>query len=273
MPDQPPPPPATPSSGGSTGGSQPANPYQPRSATKKQGLPWWAWAGIGCGCLVIVVALSAVFLFGWGAKKVAELAGDLENDPAAAVELMVRMNPEIEVVETDREAGKITVRDKDTGEVATFDFSEIKQGKITFEGKEGKATFSADGEEGKMEFEGADGEKVRIGAGVELEDVPGWVELYPGATAQGGATSQSSGESQGWISLATEDSPDEAETFYQDFFDGEGWEVNRSTMSSEGSRVVVLNGSSPDGSRELVASISKASDQPTQVMLRYASRE
>ena len=66
-----------------------------------------AWIGIGCGVIiligVIVVLGAGIFVF----DKASDFAEDFSENPAAfAAETIVRLNPELELVESDRESGK-----------------------------------------------------------------------------------------------------------------------------------------------------------------------
>ena len=55
------------------------------------------------------------------AKKAKDFIEDAEGNPiAAAAETIVKLNPELELVESDREGGKITIREKDTGKESDF---------------------------------------------------------------------------------------------------------------------------------------------------------
>ena len=51
---------------------------------------------------------------------------------------MAALNPNVEVVSTDERAGKITLRDKQTGKTVTFDARDVQKGHISFEGDNGE---------------------------------------------------------------------------------------------------------------------------------------
>ena len=95
---------------------------------EKKGLSPWAWVAIGCGGLLvlfaIVVTMSGMFV----AKKVGDYAEEFKENPAAAAELLIKMNPELELVDSDREAGTMTIRNKEDGEVITVNYEDIEQG-------------------------------------------------------------------------------------------------------------------------------------------------
>ena len=63
---------------------QPAATPPPPAPAKKKGLPPLAWVGIGCGALV-VIALIVFAVGSWlVAKKVRDVAGEFEANPAMA---------------------------------------------------------------------------------------------------------------------------------------------------------------------------------------------
>jgi len=228
----PPPPPATP---------------PPATPAKKKGLSPLAWVGIGCGALVLiaVIVLGAGVMF--VGKKARDLAADFESNPAmAAAKLAVRLNPELEVVESDEEAGTLTVRNKETGEVLTFDLEEIEQGKLgvlTGEGEETTVTFG--GTEGGVEIETEEGGKtsrLRFGAGAGADEIPSWVPVYPGTEPASNFISTTDEGTQGAFSLSTGDEPDEVLDWYADEVEDLGMAPERSTFSTPESRGGLISG-------------------------------
>jgi hypothetical protein len=232
----------------------PATPPPAASPAKKKGLSPLAWVGIGCGALVliaIIVFAAGVMFVG---KKARDLAGDFESNPAmAAAKLAVQLNPELEVVESDEEAGTLTVRNKKTGEVLTLDLEEIEQGKLgvlTGEGKEATVTFG--GAEGGVEIE-AEQEgttsRLRFGAGAGADDIPSWVPIYPGTEPASNFTSTTDEGTQGAFSLSTSDAPDEVLDWYAEEVQDLGMTPERSTFSTPASRGGLISGEA--GGRQL----------------------
>ena len=82
-----------------------------------------------------------------------------------AAQTMIRDNPNLDLVETDEEAGTITVRNNKTGEIATLNFEDIAEGKFSVTTDEGDFSVDAsvDGEEGSVTIKGPEGE-TRFGA-------------------------------------------------------------------------------------------------------------
>ena len=90
-------------------------------AAPKKGLSTGAKIAIGCGAVIVLGAIAMMLLLGWGVSKAKEYAEEFEENPAKAVaETAVRVNPELDLVSTDDEAGTITFRNDRTGEEATI---------------------------------------------------------------------------------------------------------------------------------------------------------
>ena len=101
----------------------------------KKGLSPLAWIGIGCGGLLLIGILVVSVGGYFAAKTVSDFVGD--NPAADAAEAIVRINPELELVESDREAGTITIREKSTGKEVTVNYSQLERGELVFGDGEG----------------------------------------------------------------------------------------------------------------------------------------
>lgn len=100
--------------------------------------------------------------------------------------MVVRLNPELELVRTDDVAGTITVREKKTGKETTVNFEDAKDGKFTIESEGTTATL--DGSAGTLTSEGPDGKSsFNVGG---LEKMPQWFEVPEGVTAWKSITHQ-----------------------------------------------------------------------------------
>ncbi len=255
----PPPPPATPPS------AQPA---------KKKGLSPLAWVGIGCGALALIALIAVGVGVMYVGKKARDLAGDFESNPAmAAAKLAVQLNPELEVVESDEQAGTLTIRNKETGEVMTFDLDEIQQGKLgvlTGEGEEATITFGAG--EGGVEIEAEqEGKPSRRGAaaGAGADEIPSWVPIYPGTEPTSNFVSTTDEGTQGAFSLGTTDEPDEVLDWYADEVEGLGMTPERSTFSTPVSRGGLVSGEA--GGRQLNATVM-SQDEGTLVTVTFTDK-
>lgn len=255
-------------------GNTPPVPPPPASAGAaqggggKKGMPVWGWIGIGCGCLVLLAILAFVGLVIFGGKKLADFAEEVENNPAAPLEWAVKMNPDLELVETDAEARKMTVRNKETGEVATFDFSDIENGNFSFEGADG-SNFSVKGSEGKVEATGADGETSTFGAAQSLENLPSWLHLYPDGSTQVGFTQKSGDQATGILTQTTDDPLDAVADHFEDYFESQGWKTSRSQMTMGTQEVIVVSGNSDDGIYSQAIQVTAGEESKSQLSMQY----
>ena len=236
-------------------------------AAPKKGLSPLAWVGIGCGAIVVIGLIVAAVFFFWVGSKVKEAA---DNPAMAAAKLMVAANPEVELVEADDDAGTITVRNKETGEVVTVSLDEIEEGRITFESEGETVTMGMEeGEEGEGAFTVRDAEgntSLRIGAGGE-EDIPSWVPRYEDVEVQGTFQSQSEGEVTGSFSFETTDSVEEVMDHYAEAFADEDLsESGRNTYQAGGTRGGTLTG---EGDGRTVSLMLSSEGGKTTVVVTY----
>ena len=254
------------------------------SAPKKKGLSTLAWVAIGCGGLLVVglviFLMLGMFVFNKGKEMVQEATGsesfedfveDMKANPTRmTAETMIRMNPELELIETDDAAGTITFRNKTTGEEATLDFADIAEGRFSVTTEEGEYTVGAasDGE-GGMTFEGPEGE-TRIGASADLGNVPDWVPRYPGATDLTSVyhSTSAAGGVLGALSGNTSDQPQEVIDHFKKLFEDEGWEVGGETLTKTGGAAFGGVTGSRNG-RTLNVGVTRQDDQ-TQVVVNYS---
>lgn len=204
-------------------GQYPPPPPPPTVVVQKQSMPGWAKGLIACGCLVLVIGAVILGFTVWAGKK----AYDTVSDPAKMAEMIISANSDLEVVENNKEAGTITVRDKTTGDVTTFNYADLQQGKFSIEGKDGK-TVTVDGSDlsqgGNLQVTGPDGEKIDIAT--DASGTPSWVPLYPNAkTTSGGKAISIGGKGAGSTTQTTADSLAVVKKYYEDFFAREGYKV------------------------------------------------
>lgn len=240
-------------------------------ATKKKGLGLW-WIAIGCGVLVIIafVVMSAGLWF--GGKMVKNVVEDFEDNPAKTVAKgIVMANPELEMVETDDDEGTITVRVKETGETATFDYSQIKEGKLSFESSEGTMSFDATGDE--------DGAVITMESGDETSkwgggDTADWLPDYPNAeNVQTAFTQEAGGILSGAYGFSTSDSIADVLAYYTGEFEADGYTVQENATSQNGEiQSAVMTARNEDSKRHAQVIVT-AKDEATQVSVSYGSGE
>lgn len=255
----------------------PPSPPPAGATPKKKGLSPLAWVGIGCGGLLLLAIIAFVVAGAIGLSWLGGKAKEFEDNPAmASAKMMVRMNPELELVESDDEAGTLTIRNKETGEVMTVGLDEIEEGRIRFESEDGEEIIIGM-EEGAEEGEGAftvrDEEgntRMRIGAGGE-EDIPEWVPRYEGAAAQGTYYSESGGEVSGGFSFETADPVDDVLAYFAEAFAEAGLEeTGRTTSQAAGARYGNINA---EGGGRTVGVMATGEGETTQVVVSYSESE
>lgn len=238
----------------------------------KKGLHPLAWVAIGCGALLVI---GLVVLFAGGlfvAKKAGDVAKEFEKNPAkAAAELAVKLNPELEKVESDEDAGTITIRNKTTGEVGTFNFDQIKEGKLSFENDQGETvSFDASAaQEGEgVEITSSDGSKMTLGGG-STSEFPEWVLLYPDASKPQAAftTSNADGDT-GMLSMSSSDDVDTVIAHYEEKLEDGGYEVQKTQISSGDQLNVNLTAEKQDPKRTLVVNVLRQEGK-SQITIQY----
>ena len=239
--------------------------------TEKKGLSPWAWVAIGCGGLIvlsfIIVSMSGMFL----AKKAADFVEDVQENPEAAAEMLIKMNPDLELVESDRDAGTITIREKESGEVITVNYEDIEKGKLSFETDEGEMTFSAseESEEGLFTVTTEGEETLRIGSS-DMDSLPDWVPVFPDATATGTYSATTADGVGGSFQLTSSESAEEVLAYYVEQLEGEGWSVQKTEYSGPDGKGGQVIASMED---RTVMVILSTSEEGTQAMVNYSDSQ
>jgi hypothetical protein len=252
--------------------SEPQSP-PPAPSVQKKGISPLAWVLIGCFGLLLVgaVGMGACGLF--VAKKVGNVAEDFAENPGRAMaEMAVKVNPDLELVESDDSAETVTVKDKKTGEVYTLDWSEIEKGNFSMKSKEGSFSIDASGgEDGAvMTMTGEDGQKTQIFGGGSAEKIPDWAPIAPGASKPQSLFSTSDGTStNGVFTYTVSSSVADVLDFYEETLTDEGYNVTKSTFSSGGKDGGMVGGRNDSG-RSVSASVG-AADDGVQVSVTYSS--
>ena len=240
-------------------------------AQDKKGLPIWAWFGIGCAGLLVLVMIGLLVVGMFVTKKVKEVAGDFENNPEiAAARMLVKLNPEIEEVEVDEEAGTITVRNKKSGEIFTADVDDLKEGRFTITGEDGKAVITAgveEDDEGSFKIT-AGGSSMEFGGGDESE-VPDWVPVIPGGEIEPLFSMKSDGVSRGSVKIVTDEDAKTVLDFYQKAMEEAGFEIQTSSYSGGGESVDMINGQAKDPERTLIVNVTTDSEGQVNAAVTY----
>lgn len=265
----------------------PNPPPQSAPSPAKKGLSPLAWIAIIVGGVLVVCVIGAVVVgvFIWragsraiqeatGTSSFSELAERMQDNPARTVaETMIRMNPELEAIETDEDAGTITVRQKSSGEVVTLSFADIAEGRMNISTADGEIVVDASGgEQGGITLSGPDGQ-TRIGGAASLDDLPDWVPSYPGGTdLQVPYQTTTDGSLSGALSGETTDDVDTVIAYYRGQFEADGYTVNGESLTRTADGAFgVLSAQLGDGERTLSVTAVGQPDA-TRIMLNYGAK-
>ena len=134
--------------------------------------------------------------------KQAGLDPDLmaRNPGLAISKLVASTNPDIQVLNTNDNAGTITVRDRRTGKVTTLTFDQARNGQFSVTAQDDQ------GKNATLDFGGS------------VRGIPGWVPSYPGGSTPKSTFSASAGDGNvsGSFTFTTTDSQERVLSFYQD---------------------------------------------------------
>ena len=242
---------------------------------QKKGLSPLAWVGIGCGALLLIGMLVVGGMAIVGGMFVKKQVEKFEKNPTmAAAELMVRANPDLELVKSDPEKTGLTIRDKKTGETMTINAEDAKEGKWTFTNEKGEtASFDASSEGVKITNE--KGEVATFGATAGgPKNLPSWVPVYPGGTVQGTMDSTNAEGRALAFTVVTTNSVDEMAGFYESKLKEAGLTVDKTNVSSnDQASTSILNAKSGDGKREVMVMISKNQEQGTQAVVTVSDKK
>jgi len=175
-------------------------------------MPALAWVGIGCGTVLLLIVIGCAMLVGMCQRKLEEVT---KNPEKAAAEMVVRFNPDLDMVSQDDAAGQMTIRNNKSGETITLDYADIAEGRLTV----------TDG----------DGTVSQIGTG-SAEQAPSWVPRLPDSESAASVFHRESAtEITGVLSIKTTMSPEEIEEIFDEAAEKAG-------MSSSGSKSMSANG-------------------------------
>lgn len=231
-------------------------PPPPGAPAPKKGMGPLGWIAIGCGAIALL-GILALGVGGYMFKK--KVVDPLKENPGmATAELIIRANPDLELVSSDPDKNTLTVKNTKTGEVVTINAEDIKEGKITFETAEGKTEVdaSSSGESGSVHVTGPEGAEVTWG-GTAPKDLPAWVPIYPGSDVQA-ALDATNGEGRtASFSITTSDSVDDVVQFYESKLGDAGLKVSKNTIDANGQRSAILTGTSEDDKKTVTAMIGQ----------------
>lgn len=249
----------------------PVPPPQP----PKKGLSPLAWVGIGCGALALIGVLVLGGMAVVGGMFVKKQVQKFEDNPTmAAAELMVRANPDLELVSSDSEKNTLTILNKKTGEQLTINAEDAKEGRWSVTNEKGE-TASLDVSREGLKVTNEKGEVATFGATAGgPKNLPSWVPVYPGGTVRGTFDSTTGEGRTLMFTVSTQDSLDEMATFYEGKLKDAGFTVDKTTMSSnDQASTTMLSGKADDGKREVGVMVTATPEQGTQAVVTVQDRK
>lgn len=236
----------------------------------KKGMGPLGWIAIGCGVIIVICLIGLVGL-GMVGKHFFNKAA--KNPGKFAAEMLVRANPDLEIVSEDESAGTITVKNKKTGESGTLNMSDIKEGKISFKNDKGASvTIGGNGKDGgviKVTDEKGN-QSVITGSGGAPKDLPSWVPNYPGGTTQGTFDANTNEGHSGAFTVSTTDSVSQVMSWYESQLKSAGLKVDKSTYSANGKDGGTVSGKSDDDKRTVSIAVGSGdNNNGTQAIVTF----
>jgi len=222
-------------------GFPPPPPNQaPLPPGKKPNILLWV---IGGGVVIMFGITAMCGLGGYFLMKKAKDAGfsteSLQKNPGYAIaKLGVTANPELEIVSSDDDEGKITVREKKTGRVTTLKFDPEKKSMVVIDenGKESTVTLSGDGDKGALTVQSSDG-TVKIGGGAGNQ-MPAWVPVYPGSSPEGTFSASAKDAENNGFHFKSGDAPAKVLEYYQNQLKAAGFTISMASNTPDGGMVI-----------------------------------
>jgi hypothetical protein len=165
------------------------------------------------------------------------------------------------------------VREKKTGKTVTMDFRDIKNGRFSFVGEDGKRVdlqAQAEGDSGSLTVKGPDG-TMQFGAGSAVK-VPSWVPQYPGGQVVGTFSAQGGEGDAGTFQLKCSGSVEAVAAFYEREIKSAGMTVQKHSMQSGNSSTIMVMGENTSDGRSVSATVS-STDQGTAAQIVYRTKK
>ncbi|HYL91960.1 MAG TPA: hypothetical protein VEW69_02265 [Alphaproteobacteria bacterium] len=248
-------------------------------AAKKSNI--WLWVLGGCGTLIVlvIVVLGLLGLFVWNKAKQAGIDPALmkKNPALATFKMAISMNPDVQMISSDDDAGTMVVRDKKTGKTVTMKFDPDKKtmtmtdengktGTVRIDpatkrmvitddtGKEATITASESG----VEVKGSEGSTLKMGASADKP--PAWVPAYPGSSPQSTMSATETNRQTGTFVFATNDASDKVMAFYADALKSAGFTASTTSNNTNGKVSGMVNGADKDDKRSVIVIVSAEQD-------------
>lgn len=251
-------------------------------APQKKGFGVLGWLAIGCVGLIVIGGLLAFACTAVVANKAKNFVDEASVNPAmSAAEMVVKVNPNLELVEKDEEAQTLTIYDKQKDKRLTLDLEDVMAGKFGVETEDGETMNfevgqTEDGSFGATMTDAAgDVSEVTIGAegvrvGQGAEDLPGWLPTYKGAELSSPFNMATSEGVRGTAMFSTPDTVSEVADAMTADLEGRGFEVETTKYEAAGVKSVILSCTGQAG-EDLKISINSRGDA-TAVAMNYSGK-
>ncbi|HEY5743692.1 MAG TPA: hypothetical protein VIS99_14250 [Terrimicrobiaceae bacterium] len=250
-------------------------PPLPGSNPRKSGLTPIAWVAIGCGGMLLVAFTIGTIAFAFVGRKVADYARQIEENPAkAAAELFVRVNPELEIVKVDDEAGTLTIRMKETGKEVTLTYADIAEGKFSVMSEDRELRVEGDpgnGDLAKVTIKHSDRSLSYFAGNEANAKIPVWVSeaAYPGAPPPTAVFAADAPEERsGSLETISSDNLAQVAQFYRNFLQHRGYDIDENSPSAEAGEMISFSARKEAEGRTLVIVTTK-SQEGTQIFVTF----
>ncbi len=217
-------------------------------AAKKSNVLLWVLGGIA---VLIFLVIASVGIGGYVIYSRVKSAGVdqelMKKNPALAMaKLATAMNPDVEVVSTDENAGEIVVREKSTGKEVRMRFDRERQTLVVIDdqGKETKVKVDRGVEVATQEG------RTSIGAGTRP---PAWVPAYPGSAPDGAVNQDERGEIKSVFSYSANADAKKVTQYYRDTLSAEGYREEKTDSGVSPGEYLMMRNDSKDRSVAVTA--------------------
>lgn len=253
-------------------GTSQVPPAAPGAPPVKKGMSPLAWIGIGCVVILILCGI-ALSIMGYFAKRALDKVS--KNPTMAAAELMVKANPDLDLVSADEAHNTITVKNKKTGETVTINADDAQHGKWSVKTDKGTATFDASSGQGiNIQSTDEKGQKstVTYGGTGAPQNLPSWLPVYPGGTVQGNMDSTTAEGRSAAFTVTTKDDVNKVLDYYESQLKSGGFKAEKTTYNANGQAGGSVTGKSDDGKREASVLVSTSPDG-THAMVSFTEKK
>jgi len=241
----------------------------PPPPIKKKGMGPLGWIAIGCG----VIILCGLIFLAVGGYFASRFAHRLAKNPGMfAAQVLARTNPDLEIVSQDESAGTITVKNKKTGETATVNMSDLKNGKFSMKTDKGASmTIDGNAKDGgviKVTDDKGNQSVMSAGAGAP-KNLPSWVPNYPGATSQGTFDTNNDKEHAGAFTVSTKDPVSQVIGWYETQLKSGGFKVEKTTYNANGKDGGTVSAKSDDDKHTVNVAVGADDNGGTTAMVTF----